>query len=100
MTLSKVEQETIILFNEAEPTATIETCNKALQNRLDGFCTKSAGITRQESTEPFRRYVCPKSWVKVQMPRQLSEEQRQKLRERALTNLGQRNSGQEDGREQ
>lgn len=35
--LTKYEKETIILFNEAEPTANIYTYNKALQNRLAKF---------------------------------------------------------------
>ena len=96
MNLSKYEQETIILFNEAEKTATIETCNKGLQNRLDGFCSKSPDIYRTNSTEPFKKYVCPKRWVKVRMPRQLSDEQRQKLKERACANLQRANAAREE----
>ena len=35
--LTKYEKETIILFNEAEPTANIYIYNKTLQNRLAKF---------------------------------------------------------------
>ena len=34
MELSRLEQETIILFNEAEPTAEIYTHNKKLREKL------------------------------------------------------------------
>ena len=33
--LSRIEQETVILFNEAESTATIETHNGRLKRKLD-----------------------------------------------------------------
>lgn len=87
MNLSKLEQETIILFNEEESTAEIDTCNKALINRLDGFCNKSADIVCTGSDEHGKRYILPKKWVKVNMPRQISEETRAKYSALAKANL-------------
>lgn len=84
MQLTKLEQETIILFNEEESTAEVDTCNKALIRRLDSFCTKSADIACVSGDEYGKRYILPKKWVKVNMPPQLSEEQLQKKRENAL----------------
>lgn len=84
MQLTKLEQETIILFNEEESTAEVDTCNRALIRRLDNFCTKSADVTCVGEDEHGKRYILPKKWVKVNMPPQLSEEQLQKKRENAL----------------
>ena len=84
MSLSKLEQETIILFNEEDSTAEVDTCNKALIRRLDSFCTKSADIACVGGDEYGKRYILPKKWVKVNMPPQLSEEQLKKKRENAL----------------
>lgn len=87
MYLSKEEQETIIIFNELESSAIMETCNKKLRRRMDDFYAKSVDVTRQRSDDVSARYVFPKSWVKVQIPRQLSEEQHQKMALRAKENF-------------
>lgn len=88
MYLSRIERETILLFNEAEQTATIETCNRHIQNQLDSYCSISPDIYREKKGEYASRYICPKSWIKVRMPRQLSTEQRQKMALRASQNFG------------
>ena len=88
MWLSKEEQETIIIFNEAEPSAIVETCNKKLRRKLDGLYEKSTSVIVEKSDDVSARYLIPKSWVKVQMPRQLSEEQRQKMASRAREIFG------------
>ena len=85
--LLPIERETIILFNEGEEAATVETCNHALQNRMDGLCAKSADCCLLREDEHCKKYQCPKSWVKVHLPRQYTEEQRRKMRERALKAL-------------
>lgn len=77
MTLSKIEQETIIIYNELEKTANIDTCNKALSKKLKAL--------EQERPEEVRfvredslgvRYIVPKKWVKVNPSRILSEAQK------------------------
>lgn len=81
--MSKEEQETIIIFNELEPSAIMETCNKKLRHRMDDLYEKSVDVVRQRADDVAARYVFPKSWVKVQMPKQYSEEQRQKMAQAA-----------------
>lgn len=81
--LSAVERETIILFNDEEATATVETCNKAWKNKMRALCSKNACCSLIFEDEHCERYLIPKKWVKVQIPRQLSEEQRKKMQESA-----------------
>ena len=50
--LTKYEKETIILFNEAEPTANIYTYNKALQNRLAKFSKQNPKCARLVTAYP------------------------------------------------
>ena len=66
MSLLKVEQETIILFNEAETTASVYTHNATLQRVLLELCQTHPAQVRQ--TEDNRHggltYELPKKWVK------------------------------------
>ena len=50
MSLLKVEQETIILFNEAEATASVYTHNAALQRVLLELCQTHPAQVRQTET--------------------------------------------------
>ena len=88
MGLTKYESETIIRFNDAEDEATIYTCNKSWMNRLDKLCEKSSEITVIKQDEFSKEYKIPKKWIKVKMPRQLSEKQRTELIKRAKENFG------------
>lgn len=85
--LSPSERETIILFNDAEQTATVETCNKTWKSKMDGICSKSTACSLVFEDEHCKRYLIPKKWVKVQKPRSLSDEQRRKLQESARRNF-------------
>ena len=88
MALLKVEQETIILFNEAETTASVYTHNAALQRVLLELCQTHPAQVRQ--TEDNRcgglTFELPKKWVKISPPRALSEAQK-----RVLDEMNQRN---------
>lgn len=88
MRLTKYEMETIIRFNEEEAEAVCDTCNKSLMRRLDGLSEKSSTVTVVSASEYSRTYKFPKRWIRVQMPRVLTEEERQKLSERARLNFG------------
>ena len=48
MTLTKYEKETIILFNEGEDTAHIQTYNAGLRKRLAAFSKKHPDLCRLE----------------------------------------------------
>lgn len=78
MKLTKIEKETIILFNEAEQTAGISTYNSVLIKRLDGFCNTRPDEIKLISTGSTgcREYELPKKWIKINVGIQLSDEQR------------------------
>lgn len=80
MTLTKVEQETIVLFNEAEATASVYTHNAALQRILLELC-HPPGPGQPDGGQPAWRptFEIPKKWVKIAPPRALSEAQKKVL---------------------
>ena len=85
MSLSKIEQETIILFNEAEATASVYTYNGALKRKLAGLCStrpKEAQQTKDDGCGGLT-FEVPKRWVKVNAGPVYTEEQRQAMKERA-----------------
>ena len=85
MTLTKYEKETIILFNEGEDTAHIQTYNAGLRKRLAAFSKKHPNLCRLEKS--FAQggviYVLDKSRLS-QAP--YSEERRRKASESAKQN--------------
>lgn len=93
MTLSRYEQETTISYNNEEKTAIIYTCDKSLIRKLDEMARKDSTIIETTRDEYSKTYELPKRYIKVKIPRQLSEEQRQKLAERAKRNFGGKNDG-------
>jgi len=79
--LSGIERETVILFNEAQSTAEIETHNAAMKRRLDAIRQKHPeDITLVRRDSSANTYTFPKSWVKIHPPRNVSEKQREHLR--------------------
>lgn len=86
--LTKYEQETIINYNQEEKLASCYTMDPALIRKLDKMCDLSSEITVSKSTDNCKTYTFPKKWLRVKMPRQLSEETREKLAKRARTNFG------------
>ena len=72
--ISRIEQETVILFNEAESTATIETHNGRLKREL--AAERPDEVTAQNGNDGVRKYAVPKRWVTVNAPRVMSEEQK------------------------
>ena len=88
--LSLIERETIILFNEGEPLAECYTHNRKLTNRLEKLCKE-----RGEEIERIRDNCCggatfvfPKSWVKVNPSRIVSEERRAAMAENLAKAIG------------
>ena len=87
MALINYERETIVNFNDESKTAEIYTCNKALISRLDGYCEKFPELYKLvESDEESKTYSCPKRYVSIRKPKILTEEQKQKIRERFAKN--------------
>lgn len=84
MELSRLEQETIILFNEAEPTAEIYTHNKKLREKLERLSQKHPDKIALKSDQPGGAvtYIVPKKSIVVQEP--YSDERREAARRRAI----------------
>ncbi len=91
--LTKLEQETIILFNEAEETAEIFTYNGAMKRKLHSLCDKfpeQFAFDKERSEDNGSGgefFTAPKRYVKVASPRILSQEQKEKRRKQAKKNL-------------
>lgn len=84
MELSRIEQETIVLFNEAEATASVYTHNKKLREKLERMALKypdKVALERPEQAGAVS-YLVPKSCVSIREP--YSDERRAADRERAL----------------
>lgn len=87
MYLTNEERETIILFNEADKTATCDTCNPSLIRKLDKLCLENEEISIVRQDEFGKVYKFPKKWVKVNATVKLSNEQRQKRSELGKANI-------------
>jgi len=76
--MTRLEQETIINFNEAEATATIYTHNAALCRKLEALADQRPEEAKRGRSFPDggREYTIPKRWVKVNASRILTEEQK------------------------
>ena len=78
MSISRLEQETIINFNESEPLATIYTHNGALKRKLAKLAEERPAEVRRSHSFPegAEEYTIPKRWVKVNASRILTTEQK------------------------
>ncbi len=86
MSLTNIERETIVTFNEGEPAAEIFTYNTRIKRRLQELCPLHPADVRQvkDNGEGGVTYQCPKSWIRINPPRtsiNLTEEQREQRRE-------------------
>lgn len=87
MALSKYEKETIIIYNEAEDTACVYTCNEKLRNKLEAFSKSSTECVLEKQDRISAEYKLPKAWVRINKSRQYSDEAKQAMSERAKINL-------------
>lgn len=86
MELSKYEKETIIIFNEAEKTASVNTYNQSLIKQLREYNRKSPrDYVINKDGEQYIECTVPKTMVKIKYPRNFSDEQRAKMSERMKT---------------
>lgn len=82
--LTRYEQETVINFNEGEERATIDTFNGRLIRRLESILKQypeDVEVLRAPG-EGGAAYSFPKSWIKINAPRVMSDEARNELRHR------------------
>lgn len=84
MSLTNLEKETIILFNEGEGEARIETFNARLLGQLRKI-EKCEGVRCEESKKGYGVYIVPKTMIKIIAPQRrpvLTDEQRKAVNER------------------
>lgn len=85
MTLSRLEQETIINYNAAEQTATVYTRDKTVMRRLDRLVGAYPDTYRLISeTDIDKTYSVPKSYISYRKPRNLTDRQREQARRRMV----------------
>ena len=87
MNLTRYERETVITFNEADDFANVYTYNRPLIRKLKKLAQILPTVTVETQTEELGVYQIPKKLVGVRIPRQLSEENRRELADRARANL-------------
>lgn len=90
--LSLLEQETIILFNREEKEADVYTHEPSLIKKLDNLCKTSPDVfvKREDNGAGGITYTLPKKLISIRTPRpkkELSEEEKNALRERMAKNL-------------
>ena len=79
--LLKMEQETIILFNIAEPNAKVYTRDKTVMRKLDALVAEFPEIYKCiKVTDIDKTYSMPKKYVSYRKPRRISEERREEIR--------------------
>lgn len=67
--LTKIEQETIITFNELEKTASIFTYNQKLKTKLMKLAAERANdVQGLGNTEGAISCTVPKGWIKISPP--------------------------------
>lgn len=79
MNLSRYEQETIILFNEEEAKARVETFNGRIIREIEKAAKNCAEIVCETRSKGYGVYELPKKLIKVHAPRILSEEEKTRL---------------------
>ena len=82
--MTKEEKETIINFNEDEVTSTIYTCSKKVWNKCDkaGYKLINTGLD-SDGNVISKTYETKKKNISLRKQRVLSDEHKEKLRERA-----------------
>lgn len=78
LNLTNIEKETQINWNNEEKTAEVYTYDSRIIRLLDKY---NVDYKREESGLVVANI--PKTWVKIRAPREMSDEERQKLAERA-----------------
>lgn len=88
MKLTKYEKETIILFNEGEQDAHIQTYNAGLRKRLEAFSKKHPELCHLEKSveQGGVFYRLDKTRLSIRFQPPMSEERRRKISELAKQN--------------
>lgn len=84
MSVSNIERETIILFNEAEDTVSVYTFNSTLKRKLEGFSEKYPALCKKTAEDSLGSvtYTVAKDRLSISLRAPISEEKKEALRER------------------
>ena len=80
--LTRYEKETVILFNEEETTATVETFNGRLLRQLEKAAKACDDVICEERHGDYGAYILPKKLIKIHTPRIVSEEEKKNIADR------------------
>ena len=69
LTLSPVEQETVIQFDAASDTATVYSANKSIINKLDKLEYTCYNVDTIEGRVMAKTYKVPKKWISFRKER-------------------------------
>jgi hypothetical protein len=80
----RLEQETIINFNEDEQRAIVYTYNKPLRTKLNKLCKEYPDdfAVKRKDTTGSTTYEIPKQYISIRGPRKLTEKQKEEMRGR------------------
>lgn len=84
MSVSNIERETVILFNEAEDTVSVYTFNPTLKRKLGDFSEKYPALCKKTAEDSLGSvtYSVTKDRLSISLRAPLSEEKKEALRER------------------
>lgn len=84
MSVSNIERETVILFNEAEDTVSVYTFNPTLKRKLGDFSEKYPALCKKTAEDSLGSvtYSVAKDRISISLRAPLSEEKKEALRER------------------
>ena len=71
MSLTNIERETIVNFNESEKVAEIYTFNLKLQRQLANLAASLSDVKLVNKGSGYVVYEVPKNWIKIRPPREL-----------------------------
>lgn len=82
---TNIERETVILYNQAEKEARVCTEDPVLIRKLTSILRSGNVLINMVSErDGYLEVLVPKKWVKVSPPRQLTEDQKVRARERMM----------------
>ncbi len=90
MNLIKCERETIIRFDEEYQGATVYTCNRKLQNKLDAICKENTTFVVVRQDEYSKLYEIPKRCISIRKPTIIIDVNRVEMASRARRMVEQR----------
>jgi len=84
VSVSNIERETVILFNEAEDTVSVYTFNPTLKRKLGDFSEKYPALCKKTAEDSLGSvtYSVAKDRLSISLRAPLSEEKKEALRER------------------